>query len=69
MEGRVMTAILLGSFFFVGNILLSKLIEELAETSITKLKNSNTVKHQILVFWFCFVFYFETRSRKNHRFK
>ncbi len=61
-----MTAILVSSFYFVFDVLLVMLVEELAKAGITKLKNSKAVKHQIFVFWFCLVFYLETRSRKNN---
>jgi hypothetical protein len=62
-----MTAFLVSSLYFVGDVLLVMLVEELAKAGITKLKNSKTVKHQFLVFWLCLVFYLETRSRKNNR--
>jgi hypothetical protein len=64
-----MTAILLNSFYYVCDVLLVMLVEELAKAGITKLKNSKAVKQQILVFWFWIVLYLETRSRKNTRLK
>jgi len=69
MERQAMTAILLNSFYYVCDVLLVMLVEELAKAGITKLKNSKAVKHQILVFWFWIVLYLETRSRKNTRLK
>lgn len=61
-----MTAFLVSSFYFVFDVLLVLLVEEIAKAGIVKLKNSKVVKHQILVFWFCIVFYLETRSRKDN---
>ncbi len=67
MERRSMTAIVVSSLYFVGDVLLVMLVEELAKAGIAKLKDSKAVKHQVLVFWFCLVFYLKTRSLKNHR--